>query len=297
MARRSAVRNWAEYLPAWMLFQTLCWLPLPLAKRLAWGIGAAAYRLAGRWRRTARENLRLALPEFADHERERIVRGAFDNVGRVVLALARLPRLTPENVSEWIEYRGFEHYEQALERGRGVLFLTAHLGVWELSSAAHALYGHPMHVMVRPLDNPLLDRLVDRRRTLFGNRTIAKRDSAREVLKALRANEAVGILADQNAAGDDGVFVDFFGVKASATRGVAQLARRTGAAVIPGFAVREAGRYVLRFYRPLELVETVDREADVVENTQRCQAAIERAVREYPDQWLWIHRRWKRRPD
>jgi KDO2-lipid IV(A) lauroyltransferase len=179
-----------------------------------------------------------------------------------------------------------------------VLFLTAHLGNWELSSAAHALHGNPMFVMARPLDNPLLDRLIRRRRALHGNRVIAKQDGARDVIRALRANEAVGVLADQNAAGEDGVFVDFFGVKASATRGVAQLALRTGAAIIPGFALwnESAGRYVLKFYAPVEPVQGPDREQNVLETTQRCQAAIEQAIREHPEQWLWMHRRWKRRP-
>ena len=212
--------------------------------------------------------------------------------------MARLPRLNEGNINEWIAYEGFEHYRKAIEGDRGVIFLTAHLGCWELSSAAHALYGNPMHVMVRPLDNPYLDRLVDRRRTLFGNRTLRKQNAAKAVLTALRANQAVGILADQNAAGDDGVFVDFFGLSASSTKGVAQLAARSGAAVIPGFAFwnEEDGRYVLKFYPQVDLAESEDGSGDAQENTRRFQAAIERAIREHPEQWLWIHRRWKRRP-
>jgi KDO2-lipid IV(A) lauroyltransferase len=136
---------------------------------------------------------------------------------------------------QWI-HDGFEHYAQAIACDRGVIFLTAHLGAWELS-APLTPHGHPMWLMVRPLDNRFLDRLIDARRRLFGNRTIRKKDSAREVLAVLRSNGAVGILADQNAGGSDGVFVDFFGRKASATKGVAQIAARTGAAVVPGFAV------------------------------------------------------------
>jgi KDO2-lipid IV(A) lauroyltransferase len=250
------------------------------------------------WRRIADRNLDLALPELTPDQRGKVVRGAYQNLGRVVLALARLPRLTSANISQWIDYEGFEHYQQAIARGRGVIFLTAHLGNWELSSAAHALFGNPMHVMVRPLDNPYLDRLVERRRSLFGNRTIRKQHAAREVLRALRANQPVGILADQNAAGDDGVFVDFFGRAASATVGVAQFAARSGAAVIPGFAFwnDRSKRYVLKFYAPLDLSDSGDRKTDALENTARFQAAIERAVREHPEQWLWIHRRWKRRP-
>ena len=298
MARHSALRNWAEYAPARLAMQALCWLPLPLARLLSAGIGATLFHVLPRWRKIARRNLELAFPQAHEAERERILRGSFGNLGRVLLALARSPRLTSESIGDWIAYDGFEHFAQAKQAGKGVLFLTAHLGNWELSSTAHALHGNPMAVMVRPLDNPLLDRLIQSRRELHGNRVIAKQDAARDVIRALRANEAVGILADQNAAGDDGVFVDFFGRKASATRGVAQLALRTGAAIVPGFAFwnRSEGRYVLKFYAPVEHAAGADREQNVLETTQRCQSAIERAVREHPEQWLWMHRRWKRRP-
>jgi KDO2-lipid IV(A) lauroyltransferase len=251
-----------------------------------------------RWRSIAQRNLEMAMPELADGERRRMIRETYRNLGRVLLALARMPKLTPANISELISYEGFEHFESALNKGKGVLFLTAHLGNWELSAAAHALFGNPMHVMVRPLDNPLLDRWVESRRTMCGNRAIPKAEATRAVLRALKGNEAVGILADQNASGEDGVFVDVFGIKASATSGVAKIAMKTGAAVIPGFAVWNArsAKHTLKFYSPLEMASTGDAAADLVENTQRCQAAIERAVREVPGQWLWIHRRWKTRP-
>jgi KDO2-lipid IV(A) lauroyltransferase len=283
---------------AWLAIQALCWLPPPAARALAGGLARLLYVALPRWRGSARRNLDLAFPQKPKSEREQILRGAVRNLGRVLLALARSPRLNQKNISDWIAYDGFEHFERAKQAGKGVLFLTAHLGNWELSSAAHALHGNPMFVMARPLDNPLLDRLIRRRRALHGNRVIAKQDGARDVIRALRANEAVGVLADQNAAGEDGVFVDFFGVKASATRGVAQLALRTGAAIIPGFALwnESAGRYVLKFYAPVEPVQGPDREQNVLETTQRCQAAIEQAIREHPEQWLWMHRRWKRRP-
>ena len=270
-----------------------------MAKGIADAIADLGRALTPRWRRTAQTNIAMAFPGWEPEKRARILRECYRNLGRNLLAIARLPRLTPLNVGRWIHYDGFEHYENALARGRGVIFLTAHLGAWELSAAAHALYGHPMWLMVRPLDNPFLDRLIDARRRLFGNRTIRKKDSAREVLAVLRNNAAVGILADQNAGGSDGVFVDFFGRKASATKGVAQIAARTGAAIVPGFAVWDDAdqRYVLKFYPAIQLADSSDREADLLENTQRCQTAIERAIRERPGQWLWIHRRWKRQPD
>ncbi len=297
-SERSGWRNWAEFVPAWLAIQALDWLPLALARPLAAGLADGLRLLTPRWRRTALRNLELAYPGSDPPWRAEIIRGCYRNLGRVLLALARAPRLTPATIGDWIEYEGFEHYRAAMAKGRGVLFLTGHLGNWELSVAAHALHGHPMRMLVRRLDNPLLDRLVERRRSMHGNSPILKQQAAKEALKALRANRAVGILADQNAAGEDGVFCDFFSVPARSTKSVALLAARTGAAVIPGFAFWNArrGRYVLRFYAPLELQDSGDREADVLVATQRCQAAIERAIREHPDQWLWIHRRWKSRP-
>jgi KDO2-lipid IV(A) lauroyltransferase len=179
-----------------------------------------------------------------------------------------------------------------MRNGRGVLFATAHLGNWELSAFAHAILTGPMHVVVRPLDNPLIDRLVEKRRTLSGNSLISKTDSARSILRALKNNQAVGILVDQNAAPENGVFVDFFGTAACAGAGFVKLAAVSGAAIIPGFALwsAEERRYVLRFYPPVPLT------GDAARDTQAVQAKLEEVIRAYPDQWLWIHRRWKTRP-
>jgi KDO2-lipid IV(A) lauroyltransferase len=298
MPKHSGLRDRIEYATVWPLLKALEWLPMPAARALSRGVAAVVRLLTPGWRSIADRNLRLAFPESDPAQRGRITAGVYRNLAAVLLSVARLPRLTPDNISEWIDYEGLEHYEEALERGRGVLFMTAHLGNWELSAYAHALFGHPMHVMVRPLDNPLLDRLLERYRTGCGNRTVRKSDAGLRVLRALRKNEAVGILIDQNTAGEDGVFVDFFGVKARATNGLAQIAMRSGATVIPGFALWEAklGRYVLRFYPPLEMASTGNEAEDLVTNTQRCQSFLEKVIREYPDQWLWIHRRWKTRP-
>jgi KDO2-lipid IV(A) lauroyltransferase len=213
-------------------------------------------------------------------------------MARILVALARFPSLDNAKISRWIGYEGFEHYETAKQEGRGVLIATAHLGNWELSAFAHALMTEPMHVMVRPLDNPLIDALVEKRRVLSGNRLIDKRDAARAVMKALRSNEAVGVLIDQNTAASEGVFVDFFGKLACAAAGFVKLAHRSRAPVIPGFALwdKNRKRYVLRFYPRIEL--TGDVEADM----QRLHSTIENVIRQYPDQWMWIHRRWKTRP-
>lgn len=299
MARRSTIRNWLEFAPAWVALQALQWLPLPVASVLVNAFADGVRVVTARWRRIATINLEIAFPEWTEERKAETIKASYRNLGANALVLARLPRLNRHNISEWIRYDGLEHYNAAIAKGNGVIFLAAHLGVWELSAAAHAIYGHPMWSMVRPFDNPCLDRYVEGRRHLFGNQTIRKQDSAREVLTVLRSNGAVGILADQNAAGKDGVFVDVFGKPASATRGVAQLAARTGAAVISAFAVWSdaEAKYVLRFGAPLELADSGNRDEDLTENTQRCQLVIESAIRQYPEQWLWVHRRWKRRPE
>lgn len=241
-----------------------------------------------RLRRTALRNLEMA--GFAD--RERIADGVFRSIGRLLATFARFPRITRANVSEYIRYEGLDNLKQAQARGRGVLIATAHLGNWELSAFAHALMTAPMNIVVRPLDNRRIDRLVEKFRALSGNRIIEKRDAARGILRALSANEAVGILIDQNSAADQGVFIDFFGIKACAGSAFAKLAHHSGAAVVPGFALYSEAerRYVLRFYPPVEIT------GDVAADTQRIHSQLESVIRDYPDQWLWIHRRWKTRP-
>jgi KDO2-lipid IV(A) lauroyltransferase len=245
-----------------------------------------------RLRRVAVRNLEMALPELGAAGHARIVDGVFRSLARLLVGFAWFPRIRRENVSEWIRYEGLEHYTAALRHGRGVLFATAHLGNWELSAFAHALLSTPMHIVVRALDNPRIDALVARRRALSGNRVIEKKDFARGILRALGANQAVGILVDQNTSADEGVFVDFFGVPACAGAGFAKIAARSGAPVIPGFALwsEEEGRYVLRFYPPVEM------SGHPVQDMRRLHQVLEKVIREHPDQWLWIHRRWKTRP-
>ncbi len=241
-----------------------------------------------RLRRIARENLRRAAIKDADT----ICDGIFRSIGRILVTFARFPRINRGNIDQWIRYEGFEHYEDAKRLGKGVLFATAHFGNWELSAFAHALLAEPMNVVVRPLDNPAIDKMVESRRAASGNRLIEKREAARSILRALRSNEAVGILIDQNTALDEGVFIDFFGVQACAGKAFAKLAEHSGAVVIPGFAIwiEAERRYVLRFYPPVPI------SGDARQDTQRIHSVLESVIRQYPDQWLWIHRRWKTRP-
>jgi Kdo2-lipid IVA lauroyltransferase/acyltransferase len=237
-------------------------------------------------RRIALKNLEMA--GFQD--RDRLTDEVFQSIGRLLLSFARFPRINRENVHQWIGYEGLENFTNAQARGRGVLVATAHLGNWELSAFTHALMTAPMHIVVRPLDNPDVDRLVERRRALSGNRIIRKKEAAREILRALKAGEAVGILIDQNTTPEEGVFIDFFGRQACAGTAFVKFAHHTGAAVVPGFALWRQDRYVLRFYPEIKMTGVVQ------QDTQSVHSALESVIREYPGQWLWIHRRWKTRP-
>jgi Kdo2-lipid IVA lauroyltransferase/acyltransferase len=240
-----------------------------------------------RLRRTAKRNLQIAkVPD------DGVVDGMFRSIARMLAAFAKLPSITRDNVHDWIQYDGLENFTGALARGRGVLVATAHFGNWELSAFTHAWMTGPMRIVVRPLDNLRLDALVEHYRALSGNRIISKRDAARDILRALKAGEAVGILIDQNTAIDEGVFVDFFGTKACAGSAFAKLAHHSGAAVVPGYALwsEKDRRYVLRFDAEIAMT------GDVQQDTQRIQAHLEQVIRRNPDQYLWVHRRWKTRP-
>lgn len=295
-------RRWrygVEYAAVVVFLAALRWLPRGLARALGAGVARWFYRLHGRWRRVGRVNQGVAFPEKSEAERERILRAAFRQWGWLVAEFARFPRHTARTIEEVIVYDGLENYEQAAARGRGVLYLTAHVGAWELSSFAHSLHGYPLAYVNRPLDNPWVDRLVNRYRCLGGNRALDRRQAARAILEELARGGAVGILMDQNVLeGDGNVFVDFFGLPASTTAGLARIALRTEAAVVPVFVLwdEEKGKYRLRFEPALTLARTGDSDRDVLENTAHFNQVIEEVIRRYPDQWLWIHRRWSTRP-
>jgi len=287
-----------EYALAWTILKCIGALPRPLARAAGISLAWVIYLLHGKLRRVGRRNLELVFPEKSRRERTKILRGVFTSLGRQLAELCLYRRYTRENVSKIVVYEGFENYERALARGKGVLFLTAHLGAWELSAFAHSLYGYPLGVLMRPLDNPYLDRLVRTYRTLHGNKTVDK-DFARGLIAAMRKGETVGALMDTNMIASQGVFVDFFGTQACTATGVARVALRTDAAVVPGFTIWDPmlKKYRLRFDPAAKLIRTGDTEADVVANTALFTKIIEDYVRRYPDQWLWVHRRWKTRPE
>jgi KDO2-lipid IV(A) lauroyltransferase len=293
------MRRKLEYAAAWPFLKIMGVLPRPLARAFAIGISQVVYLLHVRLRRVGMRNLEMAFPQKTEAERRRILRGVFTSLGRELAELCQFPRYTPENIDEVVVYDGLENYEKAYARGKGVLFLTAHFGGWELSAFAHSIHGHWLHVVMRPMDNPYLDRMLQSYRTMYGNKVVPKDDFVRGLLAAMRAGETVGILMDTNMTPPQGVFVDFFGIPACTASGLARIALRTDAAVVPGFAIWDEalGKYRLRFEPAVELVRTGNVEADIVANTQKVTKIIEEYVREYPDQWLWVHRRWKTRPE
>jgi len=293
------MREALEYAFAWMLLRVTGALPRGMARATGAALGVVAWLALPRLRRTGMRNLELAYPAMPPDERRAILRRLYRHLGWQLGEFCRMPRYTRENTRASIRYEGLENYLAAREQGRGVLIVTGHLGAWELSSFWHSLMGYPMTMVIRRLDNPRVDRMVNAIRCLHGNRVVHKDDFARGLLAAMKRGETVGILMDTNMTPPQGVFVPFFGVPACTASGLARVALRTGAAVLPGFLVWEPGekQYVLRFGAPIPLAATGDDERDVVENTARFTAAIEESVRRYPDQWLWVHRRWKTRPE
>ncbi|MFB3812551.1 MAG: lysophospholipid acyltransferase family protein [Terriglobales bacterium] len=292
------MRHWLQYAPVWLIVKMLGALPRHVARTVGIAIARLVYVLHPRLRRVGLRNLEIAFPEMTGAERKRLLRAEYDNLGRLLAEFCKFPSYTRENVAEVAEYDGLENYLAARERGKGVLFLTAHLGGWELGSFVHSLHGYPIREVVRALDNPYLNRLVEKYRTLHGNTTFDKAEFARGLLAAMRAGETVGVLMDTNMTPPQGIFVPFFGVPACTASGIARVALRTQAAVVPAFTIWDAaaGKYRVRFEPALELVSTGDDEADAVANTVLFNRVLERFVRRYPDQWLWVHRRWKTRP-
>ena len=274
-------------------------LPRSAARGVGAGIGATAFRLLSRLRKTGLRNLELAYPQKTRAERLKILRDEYRSLGWQMAEFCQMSKYTPESATKFIRYEGLDNYLAARARGNGVLVVTGHLGAWELSSFYHSLMGYPMSLVIRRLDNPRVDALVNTIRTRHGNRVIHKDDFARGLITAMHAGETVGILMDTNMTPPQGVFVPFFGIEACTASGLARVALRSGAAVLPGFLLWEESeqKYVLHFGEELELIRTGNAADDIVANTALFTAAIESTIRRYPGQWLWLHRRWKTRPE
>jgi KDO2-lipid IV(A) lauroyltransferase len=292
------MRERLEYLFVFALVRGLGLLPRPAARSVGAALGAVAFALTGRLRRTGERNLEIAYPGSDVRWRSRVIRQLYRNLGLHLAEFCLMRRYTRETTQSLIRYAGLEHYLAARDAGRGVLVVTGHLGLWELSSFYHSLMGYPMSMVIRRLDNPLVDRLVNGIRCMHGNTVLHKDDFARGLIGAMRRGDTVGILMDTNMTPPQGLFVDYFGVPACTASGLARVAMRTDAAVLPGFLTwrEDERKYVLEFGEQLPIPRTGDDEADIITNTQICTTAIEQWVRRYPEQWLWVHRRWKTRP-
>ncbi len=292
------MKEWLEYAFVWTALKFLGVLPRSVARAVAAWAGRFLFLFLPRFRRVAMLNLRLAFPEWTDAQRRRVTRKLARNLGWMAAEFAQFPGWTRENIERIVVLDGHENFLAGRNRRKGVLFLTGHMGAWEVSSFAHALYGFPLHFMARQLDNRRVDALVNRYRCLSGNQPIYKNESARTTLKILRDSGTIGILADQNTLPEEGIFVNFFGTPACTTTGIARVALHTGAAVVPGYAWWDEAirKYRLRFEPPVELVRTGDADADIRVNTENFTRVIEDFARAHPDQWLWVHARWKTRP-
>jgi len=276
-------------------------LPEERALALGAGLGRAWARLGGPRTRVARANLRIAFPRWSEARRNAVLVKSFENFGRSFAEFALLARLGPEALKERVRIEGIEHYEAARRASRtgGVIAITAHFGSWELLAAAMAAHGFPFVAVQKPRASPLLDAIVARYRRAGGAEFLARGDAARSALRALREGKAVGILYDQDAAKDEGVFVPFFGRLASTRDGPVRIAMRTRAPVIPIFLHREGEgtRHVARFRAPIPMVRPEGDVADAVrENARRMTEALEREIVLAPDHWGWVHRRWKTQP-
>lgn len=309
MAKKSAAQIWLEYVPVRVLFAIMGALPRPAALSAGRFLGRLGYKFAGGLRRVAHRNLEIAFPEKPQGERERIALASFENLGQILGELTQFPKSTREQLSRLIDFQFDTEeslnspdrvaFEAERAKGRGVILIGPHLGNWEVGVFAYSAFREPLTYLARPLDNPLIEDFTVRLRSRFGNRAIDKNNFSSAGLSVLRRGEVLGILPDVNVLPRDGVFVPFFGVPACTTSGVALMAMRTNALILPMCCVwnNETGRYNV-FYgdRAIEPPSTGDRHRDVLETTAELTAAMEKFIRAFPEQWLWIHKRWKTRP-
>jgi len=259
--------------------------------------GSFAYSVDQRHRETAIQNFQMAFPNASREEAKEKVRKSYQFFARTLFdMLTCFPEFQADRMQS-VEYDGLENLEAAYARKKGVLICTGHWGTWEIMALAQGFKGYSLGVIARRLDNPYLEALLTHLRTSTGNFVIEKHESIRPMLRALKEGKAVAILIDQNVANDERIFVKFFGKLASTTPALALVKLKTDAVLIPAFAQPLPGnRYRFIYGAPLEVPLTGDREADVLAITQACTAVIEEKIKEHPEYWLWMHRRWKTRP-
>lgn len=302
MPKKGKAQIWTEYLIARSIFGALSILPRKTAVSLGIGVGRIGFRLLGGLRKVALKNLSIAFPEMGEAEKLAIAKGTFENFGRILGEISQFEKLTRENISELVDFEMSDEiaelYKKVKAERRGVLITTGHLGNWELLVTAFAILYEPISYLARPLDNPMIEQMTLDIRTRFGNEPINKTNSAMTAITRLGEGGILGILADVNAHPKEGVFVPFFGVPACTTSGAAMIAIRSNALILPAFCVWDKGLGKYKFVHGpvIEPVITGDRKADIAATTAAYTAEIEKIIRQYPEQWTWIHKRWKTRP-
>jgi Kdo2-lipid IVA lauroyltransferase/acyltransferase len=302
MNQRSHVRHHLEHALLLGAAAVLRRLPPGSSAKLGRALSRLVFGLARSRRQILDRNLAAAFPEKEDAERRRIATACLDLFGSTTLEFVESVTFSREEIERRVAVAGVENLQNARSRGKGVFILSAHIGSWELGAIRAGLLGEPISPVVRPLDNPLLERELQRRRTRLGNRVISKRDAAREILRALRDRQTVAILIDQNVIAEEAIFVPFFGRPAATSPSLAVFQLKTDAAVVPVFTFPQGdGRYRLEFQTPILASEFEDPSADRAERVRRATArymeVTEAAVRRQPEAWLWMHNRWRTRPE
>lgn len=289
---------YAELAAARFAFGAIGLFPLETSLKIGASFAAALGRLIKRLNFVGHRNLELALPELSASQHEKILDGCFASLGRQLGLVSHFKNFTPEDVRNLLDVEGKENFDKAHAGGKGVLFFTGHFGSWEIFNLVPPAFGHTMSILVRRIDNPLVENFMENLRTRFGCRTIDKKTSARAMFRLLQSGEILGIVADLNMQEREGIFVDFFGIPASTTTSVARLALRTEAVVLPAFAIwqQDKKKYLMKVCAPIEIPAGGDTPENVAIVTQSVTNKIEEFVRKYPEQWMWIHKRWNTRP-
>lgn len=310
MAKKTTFQIWAEYLPVRAILGLLSILPRSLAIKVSISLANAFYLLTGGRKDVALKNLTIAFPDKDDDERLALLKASFANLGRVLGEFSQFRKMTRDQLDSLIEFE-FEdpafvdsaerkHIDAERENGRGMILVGPHLGNWEIGVFAYSAAREPLTYLARPLDNPKIEDLVGQLRSRFGNRSINKTNSVSAAFDILRSGGILGALPDVNMHPKDGIFVPFFGVEACTTRGLAMLAMRTNALIMPMCCVWEStkGKYAVRYGSLIEpaAAPIADRNAEIYRITAKMTAAMESFVRSAPDQWIWTHKRWKTRP-
>lgn len=302
MAKKSKGVLWTEYAVARSILGFLGILPRSLALKLSSAVAGLAFGVLGSLRRTGLRNLEIAFPDLSKEERLKILKGSFQSLGRVLGEVSQFHKATPERIAKMVDFEldqnALDLWETIKRDKRGLVITTGHLGNWEMLVFSFAILHQPISYLARPIDNPMIEEMTVRIRSMFGNRPINKANSAMVAIRLLREGEMLGVLADVNAHPKEGVFVPFFGIPACTTAGPATLAIRTNALLFPIFCVfdKTTGRYKIVHGSAMEPASTGDRQADIITTTAAYTEQIEGIIRQYPDQWLWIHKRWKTRP-